>query len=546
MSIKMSIDQGDVAGNSEHLSELLNDQVPLGDSLISAQTSGNTQKQQSDEKKCGDCLIFNYEKFCNEKLNRPGSCKDAKRLKHDFENLNFNVHDIYSDLTKDATLKVLQEVAKKDHSQSKYFVCCFLTHGDRDSLCMKDTEIDIDVILNCFSRSCCKTLDKKPKIFIIQACRGKDAEEPLNHQIPISESTDYNSDNPKPDILDFLVVYSTYEGTLSFKTCDQKWEENNHGSYFIDELCRSLEQFSDKLDLLEILNIVNYRIATFFQSITDKSKTDQKKQMPCFMSGLRTEIKFNKKIEPYETESTKYFDSRRSLHRLGLLSTKNPSRDQQKYAIHSSKGIQFLSILNMKGENETLLKRSSTSLWKCVAKKDCIRREKADFNKNELKNFLKEFSGKKIPEVDCFICFVASYGKVINDKEIYLYDKENKKMSTRSIVEYFVGYNFLVGKPKIFIFVTFPHTDSIYITSTLPEHADILEVNIDLKEPNQLKGVVENLCNILNNKSYGDLLNQLTRMNSDLVENQEFYSLADEHFASFSLKSSLTKTLILP
>ncbi|GIY11086.1 hypothetical protein CEXT_660511 [Caerostris extrusa] len=220
----------------------------------------------------------------------------------------------------------------------------------------------------------------------------------------------------------------------------------------------------------------------------------------------------------------------------------------------------------MEGENETLLKHSSTSLLECVAKKGCIRKRKADFNKNELKNFLKEFAGKEIPGVDCFICFVASYGKVYNDKEIYLYDRENKKkFQLEALWILFVGENFLVGKPKIFIFVTFPHvkkrledmkklmkkyapcvvaedTDNIHIASTLPEHADILEVNIDLKEPNQLKAIVENLCNILNNKSPGDLLNQLTRMNSDLVENHEFYSLADKHFASFSVKSSLTKT----
>ncbi|GFR21169.1 caspase-3 [Trichonephila clavata] len=519
------------------------------------------------ERKIGDCHIFDYQEFKNIKP-RLGSEKDADRLEYDFKGLDFNVYR-HLNLPKPETINVLVKASQKDHSQSKYFICCFLTHGEKGILCMPEGSIYVDDILRCFSHTH-PTLYGKPKIFIFQACRGTNCEE------GILESTDAGSIDNSAEFLDFLIVNSTYEGTMSFKTLSLKDETKNHGSYFIDELCRSLENFSHEKDLLQILTIVNYRIATFYVSATDDVKTNQKKQMPCVTSRLRTEVKFNKKIDLYETVDTCFFDNRRKQHRLGALSTLDPSSDYKSYEIPSSENVNFLSILNTDGDMGNDLNCFASKLWSVISEKNYQRIEKKNKKKLDLQSYLLTFAGQEIANTKCFICFIAGCAK--GDS---FYDSQNKKFLKQDLVERFVGKKCpsLVGKPKIFIFLLFPQTkpkkfslipcisaDSGDLPKStrrnfIPVHADILEVTIIVKDSKQLEVTVEKLISILKGGESGeDLLQSLTKMNNELVPSTEYCtpkvkagkyssrrsSLQEENTISFSFHSTLTKTVKLP
>ncbi|GFU38053.1 caspase-3 [Nephila pilipes] len=384
MSIKTDIVD---AGGLEQLEKVITEEPSLKDASVKKQLEVEDKKT---EVKVGDCHIFDYQKFS---IPRLGSEKDAIRLEHDFDRLDFDVHR-YLDLSVSKTKDVLLEASKKNHSQSKYFVCCFLTHGDSGKLYMPDGDIDIDAILSYFSRTSCPSLSGKPKIFIIQACRGNCCEEGITEITGdgIDESTDPGSIGDNPDYLDFLIANSTYEGTYSFKTLNLREKTKNHGSYYIDELCRSLEHFSSEKDLLQILTIVNYRIAIFFKSRTDDSETNMKKQMPCVTSRLRTKINFNKKIDIFESVDTQHFDQKRKMHDLGLQSMQNPSLDHQLYHIPCSENIKFLSILNTAGNSELKLNFLAAELWSCVAEKKYQRAEKENLNKRDLKNYLKKYA----------------------------------------------------------------------------------------------------------------------------------------------------------
>ncbi|GBM44896.1 Caspase-7 [Araneus ventricosus] len=265
-----------------------------------------SKDSQKKEYKEGECHIFNYQEF-NRMAPRMGSEKDATRLKHDFTQLNLDVH-LHLNLSYAQTFDVLKEASIKDHSKKKYFICCFLTHGSRDLLWAKDKSMHINDILKIFSGS--SSLEEIPKIFIFQACRGKEAELGVS-----TDSTDSGfSTDTEEDYLDFLVINSTYLDTVSFKTSDEE-AEKAHGSFFIDEFCRSLEQFSRNLDLLQISTIVNLRMATNFLSHRrDNTQLNRKKQMPCFTSTLRKKVKFNRDIEIFDSSDTQYFDVRRKRH----------------------------------------------------------------------------------------------------------------------------------------------------------------------------------------------------------------------------------------
>ncbi|CAL1288021.1 unnamed protein product [Larinioides sclopetarius] len=546
----MSIENCDASGVAHELNEKLED-LALGTSItVNEKILQKPDDELTEGRKYGDCYIFDYQNFKNG-YSRPGSKNDVARLKHVFKSLNFDVYGDNVDLTRKKTLNILKEAAKKDHSQSKYFVCCFLTHGEEGKLLMHDKVIKIDDILQLFSRSACETLSGKPKIFIFQACRGNCCEE----GVPI-DSTDFGSIKGNPDYLDFLVAYSTYEGKVSFKTKDPNGSQNNHGSYFIDELCRTFEQFSDKLDLLQILTIANYRVAYFFKSQKTKDeKYRYKKQMPYFTSRLRTEVKFNRKMQMFESCHTQYFDYRRGKSSLGKKSTEKPLEDKQIYNIQNSKRIMFLSLLITRDNYENDLTYSASCLWSSVASKGYQREAKNNWSEKELTDFLKEVASRDFSSTDCLICFIACKAK--GD---YLCDVKGNKFLMRQIVEQFTGEKCLalVQKPKIFIFmlsspakkswlpcVSADSTDGDSSSSTIPVHADILEIAITFQDSRQLEGTTIKFYDIFRRKNSEDFLSQLTRINDELVKDYGFYSSSNNNLATFCVNSTLTKTLII-
>ncbi|XP_055947918.1 uncharacterized protein LOC129981203 isoform X2 [Argiope bruennichi] len=605
------IDSVDIAVD-EQLSEIFINQLSLANpviSLVDQQVSLRVEDCQKNESKEGDCHIFNYQEFIS-RAPRKGSEKDAKRLKHDFTQLNLDVHT-HKNLLYEETFDVLKEAASKVYSKCKYFICCFLTHGSQNILWAKDRSMNIDDILTIFSES--SSLKGIPKIFIIQACRGTEAE----LAAPM-ESTDSSLLAETEEYLDFLIVNSTYLDTVSFKTSDEE-EDKCHGSFFINEFCHSLEQFSDTLDLFEILTDVNYRMANIFLSHNKKNiEYDEKKQMPCFFSTLRKEVKFNKKIEKFETVDTQYFEKRRKRHGSGNDRTIYPLSDF-KYDIKKAKRVFFLSVVNEKiGEGDIPLRRAIHSLGSDIAiGKYTLKDFHGKFRKSDLLKFLVEGSNlvgarnesnaKKSSEVDCLICYIAAYSRYDS-----ICDVKGKKISKKEVVEKFIGQQnkSFVGKPKIFIFllrklleneklpderfcdfessvesnvkskysgkgygistdsageIDKQSTDKKFDTgiestdggmigeNLIPVHADILEICITVTDWKHVIEPMGLLSKMLKENRSEDLLSLLTKYNFELVEKHNFFEIPTTISSSykrsknsFSVTSTLTKTLFWP
>ena len=68
----------------------------------------------------------------------------------------------------------LQEFSElADHKHADACVVCILSHGEEGYIFGTDgRKILLDSILSLFDNSHCKNLIGKPKIFIVQACRG--------------------------------------------------------------------------------------------------------------------------------------------------------------------------------------------------------------------------------------------------------------------------------------------------------------------------------------------------------------------------------------
>lgn len=105
---------------------------------------------------------------------RKGTEIDEDVLCRTFEWLQFDVKK-FPNRTADEIRCELNKIAKEDHSKYDAFVCCILSHGCEKGIYGKDWNcIPISEIRSIFKGDSCKSLREKPKIFFIQACRGKD------------------------------------------------------------------------------------------------------------------------------------------------------------------------------------------------------------------------------------------------------------------------------------------------------------------------------------------------------------------------------------
>ncbi|KAL7877085.1 hypothetical protein SRHO_G00037280 [Serrasalmus rhombeus] len=160
-------------------------------------------------------------------------------------------------------LCILRKATEANHTDADCFVCVFLSHGDDGHVFARDNTVDIKEITALFKGNRCRSLVGKPKIFIFQACRGED----------------------------FLMCYCVSEGFVSFRN-------PSNGSFYIQDLCETLQEQASTLEFTELLTLVNLKVS--------KRCAANNKQMPCFTSMLTKKLYFKPKKERSMTWSNIY------------------------------------------------------------------------------------------------------------------------------------------------------------------------------------------------------------------------------------------------
>lgn len=236
--------------------------------------------------KRGKCYIFNHKVFASHtNLNvRNGTDVDAARLYGRFRDLGFDTK-VFANLTVREVTDKLKEAGKDDHSDSSCFVCCILSHGEYGILYASDGKYRTEDVFAPFRGDVCPTLVGKPKLFFIQACQGDKLDSGVN--VTCKESIDSASQFKIPTHADFLIVYSTVPGFYS-------WRNTTHGSWFIQALCTVLQEHAKDTDILNLLTIVNRKVAFDFESCVPTDPIMHlKKQVPLITSTLTRLLKFS-------------------------------------------------------------------------------------------------------------------------------------------------------------------------------------------------------------------------------------------------------------
>ncbi len=211
----------------------------------------------------GVAVIINNEQF-REHSQREGTAVDEKNLVHAFHYLGYIV-EVHRDRTAKQIYDIVKQIKDRDHSSYDSFVCCILSHGKEGHVHGSDSMvIPLKDVTGLLDGDSCKTLVGKPKVFIMQACRGKQKgtgvradgdDEQFESRIASDSEARIvsDSDNKIPAVADFFYGYATPLGQVA-------WRDLDNGSWYISELCRSLASYACCSNLETIMKITSRRV----------------------------------------------------------------------------------------------------------------------------------------------------------------------------------------------------------------------------------------------------------------------------------------------
>lgn len=150
-----------------------------------------------------------------------------------------------TDQTAEQMKTLLKEYGREQHD-GDCFVCCILSHGGTDGVRGTDGGIvSKHDVFNPFYDTSCSSLRDKPKVFFIQACRGKRLhpteqaddykEEEAEEDTEEAEYLETDDEKVILDMKDFFIARSTIKGYYSMRNSE-------YGTWFIQSLCKQLKQ----------------------------------------------------------------------------------------------------------------------------------------------------------------------------------------------------------------------------------------------------------------------------------------------------------------
>ncbi|XP_049773473.1 caspase-1-like isoform X1 [Schistocerca cancellata] len=269
----------------------INDMIVGGPVIEAVMPVGkHAEEYNMNHPRRGHAVIFNNDTFDTPGVsNRSGSDADVKNLNRLFTALDFEI-TVHHNKEYSEIKKILLDLSKEDHSDADCIVVTVLTHGLKEGYILsKDVPYSVDYLWKPFTADKCTTLAGKPKIFIVQACRGEEVD-PGVKLVRSRTQTDSSQEAYKiPTHADFLIAYSSAEGFYS-------WRNPESGTWFIQCLCEELMAHASTMDLLRVLTRTARKVAVEFESFNDVVLWQhEKKQVPSVTTMLIRDVYFRPK-----------------------------------------------------------------------------------------------------------------------------------------------------------------------------------------------------------------------------------------------------------
>ncbi|KAI6653273.1 Caspase-3 [Oopsacas minuta] len=244
--------------------------IPHGDDSIFSdimpyQPLKDTNYEMPNKDERGIGAIFVNTNFAGGET-RPGVGKDIDNLDKIFTMMQLKVYKC-EEKTSQEILKELKQLAK-EVTYKHYMLCvAFSTHGGENDILFGSDRGRISLrseILPIFNPENCPVLEGKPKIFIIQACRG-DKSDYLTNKV-------YFDAMEKDPIVsletDYLISYACTPDYKAYRT-------KTEGAWFLNELFNTYKEYSDRYHFMDILTLTNHSLMLRCNRERDNTKVAQ-------------------------------------------------------------------------------------------------------------------------------------------------------------------------------------------------------------------------------------------------------------------------------
>ncbi|XP_023620676.1 caspase-1-like [Myotis lucifugus] len=220
--------------------------------------------------------------ICNREFDhlqpRKGAELDITGMKELLVGLGYSVI-VEENLTAKEMEKVLVAfAARPEHRTSDSTFLVFMSHGLLDRLCgtqHSDENPDVlpyDTIFRIFNNRNCPSLKDKPKVIIVQACRGENRGELWVSDSPaaVTDSSSQSPENLEDDAVYKAHVEKDFIAFCSSTPHNVSWRDTSKGSLFITQLIRCFQMYSWHWHLEEVFRKVQLSF----------EKPDVRTQMP--------------------------------------------------------------------------------------------------------------------------------------------------------------------------------------------------------------------------------------------------------------------------
>ncbi|KAK6177444.1 hypothetical protein SNE40_015542 [Patella caerulea] len=226
----------------------------------------------------GEALIINVNEVTG-KPPRRGTDIDRDNIHFLLLQLHFNV-TVYNDTDGLTAREILEKVTKfsksEKHEESNASFICLLSHGEEGYIYGTDGEkIALGYVFSLFDNNRCTGLRGKPKIFIVQACRG----ETFDRGVSLDETDGSPVVKQVPTLSDMIIGYPTQAGYYA-------WRNRERGSWYIEAIVKVFMKHAKHDDICTLFNRVNAVVSKKI-SRTPTIHMDQMSQMSEYKSSLR-------------------------------------------------------------------------------------------------------------------------------------------------------------------------------------------------------------------------------------------------------------------
>lgn len=255
---------------ADHIDPGFSNPLPRAESSSSSLSEGLPSYKIATDPR-GIVLVINNINFVSNNENRHGAEIDQERLTEMFTNFGFEIL-VHIDKTAQEIEETLKYFSKDEQLlEVDSLIIVLMSHGNNEIILGTDGRSkNIIDLITLFNSKNCTSMKGKPKMFIVNACRGDGRDKIFGKTQPVDVHDTVHTDGRglsiQPANCDLLIAYSTFPGYVSYR-------DEEDGSPFVKCLVEVFKEKADLEHVLDMLTEVNNRMADRHNQIPNPTNT---------------------------------------------------------------------------------------------------------------------------------------------------------------------------------------------------------------------------------------------------------------------------------